>query len=117
MDALPKKPIKIVGVPHFTEFGVKNYLTAYYNLQNKFSFNELIKASVDHGYPNGERKEYHFYLYELQKEAFNEVLSLLAKYNYKDLTINIFDRFGEAPSFEYFDDLFNLVKILEDLKK
>ncbi|MBP7174053.1 MAG: hypothetical protein KBA33_08325 [Cloacibacterium sp.] len=116
MNTYPKEPIKIVGVPHFTEFGVKNYLTAYHNLQNKYSFNELIKVTIDYGCPNRERKEYHFYLYELQKEAFNEVLSLLARYNSKDLRLNIFDRFGTAPNLEYFQNLFDLIRTLEVLK-
>lgn len=113
----PKEPTRISGVPHFKEMGEKNYLSAYYKLSKIYNLNDLIKLIPPTYNPFQEVKEYSFYIYELQTEAFNEVLIQLSKYNYKDLSINIYDRFGTAPNIEYFQNLFDLVKNIETLKK
>lgn len=117
MNNLSAKYVKIVGVPHFTDMGEKSYLSAYYKLINTYRLSDSITLIPPVYSQYQEMYAYHFYMYELQLEAFNEVLTALSKYNYKELSINLFDRFEKAPDIEYFDNLLNLVENLENLKK
>lgn len=118
-DLQIKEPTRIVGLPPLHEFNEKNYLTAFLKYIQKFALNDQINFSFELGVADiyAEKRIYHFYMYELQNKAFDEVLTLISNYTVKGFHDHTRGATIDPDSFTYFQSLLDLFRIIENAKK
>jgi len=118
-NIIPKKPIRIVGLPPLHEFNEKNYLTAFLKYIKRFALNDQVSVSFEMSVVPvySENKIYTFYMYELQNKAFDEVLTLISNYSVQGFHKHTRGSIVDPDSFTYFHSLLDLFRIIENAKK
>ena len=103
---------KIEGIPPLEHTQFRSYLEFYGKMKSTIKQERIINFTVFLGLSG--KLEYEFSIDDLQKLAFEDVLTRLSKYTGKSIRENVYRKAFEGPNqANYFNELIDLIDIIE----